>query len=227
MKKHNKIAAALLTTMIAASLGSGTAMAAEVQNTTDTYPESVVGIEDEMARLKRLNPHLTEEQWETVEKYQDPEANGLILVSEEQRVEDGQLIVDSYYTDAVSPLVSGRKTYSAFTRIFSDGTTDGELLLSIYMNATFNYNSEDNYIEYERYSVDGFYLKQVDTEYPIVLGDNKTLDPVYDEDMGIRRGTALYVVTVRWWDIVRNYTTVITVDSSGRQIGSGLTDRGM
>lgn len=84
MKKTKGILAALLSAVMAAVLVSGSAMAA--QDTTDTTPESVISVEDEMARLRRLNPHITEEQWEIAETFEDPEMNGLILVDETQEL---------------------------------------------------------------------------------------------------------------------------------------------
>lgn len=201
-------------------------MAAETTpNTNSTEPANAVDTESKMARLKRLNPQLTEEQWEMVEKYEDPEENGLILVGETLRTEDGQLIIDSYYTDAINPLVNGQKEYSAATRIFSDGTTDGVLLVTIYMGAKFEYNSDRNEVIVVDKSTNGFALKQVDTDYPHVL-DTVAGKPYYENNYYPKRGNAYCTTSVVWGygQPSKPYNTTITVNARGEQISSFFTD---
>lgn len=126
-----------------------------------------------MTQLKRFNPQLTNEQWEAVEKFKNPEANGLILVSETERVEDGNLIINSYYTDAINPRVVGQSRYTAYTGIFSDPMTQNELLLTTYMDATFNYSGVTKSVHVVPGSVSGFYLKEpISSEYFEVLDDD-------------------------------------------------------
>lgn len=220
MRNLNSIAAAVLSAVMAAALVSGSAMATEVPDADGTYSEVTIDANDEMEQLKRLNPQLTDEQWETYEKLKDPEANGLILVSETERMEDGKLIVDSYYTDAIDPLVVGQKKYSAYSRIFSDGTRDGELLLITYMNATFDYSGLTRSVHVVPGSVTGFYVEEpICKEYFEILKDEAS----DEETLGIRdfKQTSEVKYVVHVWISFNNYKTYetrIKVNEDGEQL---------
>ena len=231
MKKTKRTLAAFLSAMMAAVLVTGSAMAA--QDITGAALESLVGVEDEMARLRRLNPYITEEQWEMAERLEYPEMNGLILVDETQELEDGQLVVFSYYTDAINSISSGKSRYYATTRMFSNGTTDGILILKTYLSAEFEYDSESDYLWIVPNSKSAFSIKEIDSQYPIIKdGDphednSEKINEYYVADqIGTCTKYALIYETIVLWSYSekKTYSTTLTVGSDGRQYSKRFQD---
>lgn len=140
--------------------------------------QSAADDEDEWAELKRINPQVTDEQWELSKRLEDPETYGLVLVSETERIEDGHLIVDSVYTDAAVPAfeVEGQKRFSGKSTVFkNDNRNDGEIM-RIYAYATFewkNYPPEEKFARVVSGSVNGYCIRkgegrdlEIVVEYP-------------------------------------------------------------
>lgn len=239
MKKTKKILAALLSATMAAVLVSGSAMAAEAQNTTGADNESVVSTEDEAERLRRINPHITDEDWEIIERFEELEANGSILVGETERSENGLRIVESYYLDAINPLSSNTKTYRAITQVFqnADGNTSGELVLKTYLHADFTYDSEENSVDVVRSSVwknTIVYYKGEESDLKIIDGGEAegVEVPLYiyskKYEDGIYVCTIDYTTKARWYNTrYMLYHTEISVASNGDCRSKGLQNVGV
>lgn len=118
--------------------------------------------------------------------------------------------------------------------MFSDGTTNGTLILKTYLSADFEYDSEKNYIYVIPESKLAFTIKEVDSEYPIIeTGDpnkdnNKDIDEhySYDKETGeVRICTLEYITAVMWTKYEgKIYRTKLTVNSNGTQISSRWND---
>lgn len=221
MKKSKRITAAVLSMVMTAVLCSGSVLAAEADNLMDTNSESVAGIEDEIARLKRFNPQITDEQWARYEKFQNPEANGLLKVDETERVENGHCIVESYYIDAINPCNEGVKEYSASSSIYLD-ETQNDLIAKQYMWAVFDYNNDkfNLHVKVVEDSIDGFWIKETsDSVYPMEEGVSRKWDkPQYMFNFDYY-ADANYAVTLRLGlRDVQTYTTTITVKENGEMV---------
>ena len=221
MKKSKRIVAAVLSAVMVAALGSGSALAAESQDT----PQNMASIEDERARLKRLNPHITDEEWEWFEEIESPEANGLILVNETKRVENGHLIIDSYYTDAVSPHNVGQREYRAYSKIFVDGTEYSQMIAKTYLTAVFDYDNTmfTKHVKVVDGSIKVNWVKVIDGEYPCYVTHKEYAKPQYEYNFDFH-ADAVYSLTLKLGlRDIQEYKTTITVNEHGEQVSKTVT----
>lgn len=229
MKKFNKITVMGLSAITATILCTGFAMAAEVPDevshgtsvvSSDMGMASIFDSAQELDLRKRLNPNITADEWEIVERFDNPEANGLVLVDETERVENGKLIVDSVYTDSAVPFVEGQNKYYAASKIFVDGTEYSPLIATAYLSATFKYDN-DRFIKNVHVvdgSISNFWIKEIEGDYPQEI--NKCDPVVIDNEVyNFKRYSQVeYHLTLKLGlRDTQEYVTTLAVNEDGEQ----------
>lgn len=229
MKKLNKIMTMVLSAIAAGVLCAGSAMAAELPEDNLHGTESVSSATDgagasdweqELERLKSLNPDRTEEEWELVSLLENPEANGLVKVGEVSVTEDGLTFEQTIYTYEAMPVFEaiGKRRFYSSSSIFEDGDPDKKLLWKMYLSADISWNNIERTAIVDKNSINPLDLKHVDDEYP------QKINAKADSDDSIQynhnKCAHVYYDLYLYFDglDVRCYRTEIKVTSYGEQV---------
>lgn len=227
MKKFNKIAAMVLSAIAAGALCAGSAMAAELPDEDLYGAESVssatdgIGASDweqELERLKSLNPDKTDEQWELISMIENPEANGLVKVGETSVTEDGLTFEQTIYTYEAMPTFEaiGQGRFYAFSKIFEDGDPDKQLLWKTYLNADISWNNIEHTATVDR--VQGDDIKHCQSEFPEKVGGYSYFENNKNYNFNICAHAYYNLVLHYGGGVQKTYTTEMKVTSFGEQV---------